>query len=87
MHDANASLDGSIGAPLVAATFLLCAVRDANTSLDSLFRAPLFAAMFILRAVHDAIYYSGMTMRGGKTDSDSNGHVDMRVVKKNLSEL
>ena len=38
MRDTNSALDGSIGAPTVAATFLLGTMREANSALDSLIR-------------------------------------------------
>jgi hypothetical protein len=54
--DANAPLDGSVGAPLLAAEFhlLICAVRDTNAPLDDSVGAPLLAAAFHPRAVRDA---------------------------------
>ena len=46
--------DDSVGAPIVAATFLLCAVRDANTPLDGSIDTPLVAASFLSRAMRGA---------------------------------
>jgi len=50
----DSSYLGSVGATLLAATFLPRAVRDANAPLDGSVGAPLVTAAFPLRAVHDA---------------------------------
>jgi hypothetical protein len=44
VRGANAPLDSSVGAPLVAAMFSPCAVRDTNASLDGSVGTPFLAA-------------------------------------------
>ena len=53
MRDANAFPLGSVGTPLVAATFSPRAMRCANAFLDGYVGAPLFAASFPSRAMRD----------------------------------
>jgi hypothetical protein len=65
MRDANASLEGSVCAPVVAATFPLRAVPATESSLDGSVCAPLVAAMLSPLAVHDKNAPPVGTLEGG----------------------